>query len=139
MATSMKQKGTEYGANRGETGEREPKGARASDASGERKGGSSGPKLSGSTGSRMSQSGTDYGIKGETGEKAPGGAKASDGGGEKRMPLAGGVAMGQRDSIAGRDSSHMGKQDGKVGELKEGRHSEGHFYKHGKDDYKPKA
>jgi hypothetical protein len=137
MASKMSQSGTDYGT-RGETGERAPKGAAAADKSSTGRG-SSGPKMAGSTGSSMRQAGTDYGTKGETGEKTPGDAKASDGGGERRASMAGGVGMGQADAIVGRDASHLGKQDGRQGELKEGRHSEGHFYKHGKDDYKPKA
>ncbi len=117
----MNQAGTDKGT-RGETGERSPKGVTASDRTGQK-----------------SSGGAEKSYPSQTGAKAPGGVKASDGGGERRASMTGGVGMGQADSMTGRDASHMGKNDGRTGELKEGRHSEGHFYKHGKDDYKSKA
>lgn len=84
----------------------------------------------------MRQSGTDYGKKGETGEKEPGGVKSSDAGGERKERLVGGVALGKKDAMTGRDASHVGKHEGLVGEANEGR-TNGTFYTHKKPDYRP--
>jgi hypothetical protein len=83
----------------------------------------------------MAQEGTTKGEKGESGEKFPAGVKASDSSGESKVRLVGGVAQGGADKLVGRDASHVGKVDAKVGEHKGGRMGEGHFYKHEKDGY----
>ena len=91
----------------GMSGEREPKGATASDTSGERKVG-------------VPKADREHGAEGDSGERSPA-AKASDSSGERRARIVGGVGMGKADSIGARDSSHMGKQDGRTGEFNTGR------------------
>ena len=102
-----------YGT-RHESGEREPKGVRASDTSGERHVGV--PKED-----RMG------GHKGASGEHEPKGAKASDSGGERHGGINGGVGMGKADDH-GRGSDH-GKHDGRTGEFNTGKR-ESSVYSH---------
>jgi hypothetical protein len=78
---------------------------------------------------KMNQPGTDKGIRHETGEKEPKGVAKADTRSERREGMKAGVAMGKADGIGMRPSSHMGKQDGLVGELNNGK-TEGHFYHH---------
>jgi hypothetical protein len=55
---------------------------------------------------------------GASGEKMPKGVLSSDTSGERKAPIAGGVAMGKADGIGLREASHMGKNDGMLGEMK---------------------
>ena len=91
---------------RGESGEKFPKGVTAFDRLGEKKIGAS--KVDKEMG----------GVPSTTGAKAPKGATSSDTTGERKAPIAGGVAMGKADGIGERDGSHMGKHDGRLGEMK---------------------
>jgi len=59
-------------------------------------------------------------AKGQTGEKLPKGVNASDMSGERKGKLKGGVAMGKEDGIGGREPSHAGMNDGRLGEFKGG-------------------
>ena len=86
----------------------EPKGAKASDRSGEKKIGAS--KVDREMG----------GVPSTTGAKAPKAALSSDITGERKMPIAGGVGMGKMDGIGSRDGSHMGRVDGRCGEMNDG-------------------
>lgn len=117
MASKMSQPGTDYGV-RGETGEKMPKGASSVDTKQERKSGAK-----------------ERATPGVSGERWPPNVAKRDESGEKHGSMVGGVAQGHADGIPGRDGSHLGKVDGRTGELKGGRHDEGYFYKHGKDDY----
>jgi hypothetical protein len=83
----------------------EPKGAKSSDRTGEKKVGAS-------------MVDKEVMRPGMTGEKIPKGALSSDTSGERKMPIAGGVGMGKMDGIGMRDGSHMGKHDGRLGEMK---------------------
>ncbi len=103
----MKQPHTDFGE-KGETGEKEPKGVRASDAGGEKK-------------VKVPQEDREVGKKGASGEVEPKGASSSDRTGETRSGINGGVGMGMHDAITGREAGHAGKQDGKVGEFNSGR------------------
>lgn len=67
---------------------------------------------------KMNQPGTDFGEKGETGEKIPSSVKSSDRSGEKGVAMKGGVGMGIKDSIGEREKGHLGKHDGRLGEMK---------------------
>jgi len=98
---------------RAESGEKLPKGAKSSDRTGEKK---EGPT------SAMKQTGPNSikGTKGVSGEKIPFGATASDMSGERKMPIAGGVGMGKMDGIGAREASHMGRNDGRTGEMNDG-------------------
>ena len=87
--------------------EKEPKRAKSSDRTGEKMGSESG-------------SNSTKGTKGMTGEKLPKGATASDMSGEIKAKLVGGVGIGKADSIGARESSHMGKVDGRTGEFNTG-------------------
>lgn len=87
--------------------EKEPKGAKSSDCTGEKKGSEKGPNSL-------------KGVPSTTGAKAPAGATASDMSGERKAKLVGGVGMGKADGIGSRDASHMGKNDGMLGEMKGG-------------------
>jgi hypothetical protein len=69
------------------------------------------------------------GVPSHTGAKAPKAALSSDTSGEKRRPIEGGVGMGKMDGIGMRESSHMGKHDGRMGEMK-GEVSEKTCYEH---------
>jgi hypothetical protein len=95
-----------YGT-RGESGEKLPKGILSSDKSGMKKRSESGPNSL-------------KGVASTTKAKAPAGATASDMSGERKAKLVGGVALGKADSIGSRDSSHLGKNDGMLGECKGG-------------------
>ena len=55
---------------------------------------------------------------GASGEKIPKAALSSDTTGERRAPIAGGVGMGKADGLGLREASHMGKNDGRMGEMK---------------------
>ena len=55
---------------------------------------------------------------GASGEKMPKGVLASDTSGERKAPIAGGVGMGKADGLGLREASHMGKNDGMLGEMK---------------------
>ena len=106
---------------RGESGEKLPKGVMSSDKTGMKKGSESGPNSL-------------KGVPSTTGAKAPAGATASDMSGERKAKLVGGVAMGKADSIGARDASHMGKNDGMLGEMKGG--SREHIvYEHSRMDH----
>jgi hypothetical protein len=96
--------------------EKLPKGAKSSDSSGEKKVGAS-------------MVDKEVMRPGASGEKIPKGALSSDTTGERKMPIAGGVGMGMMDGIGARDSSHMGKHDGRMGEMKGGS-SEKSCYEH---------
>ena len=85
--------------------EKEPKGAKSSDRTGEKMGSEKGPNSL-------------KGVPSVTGAKAPAGATSSDTSGERKAKLVGGVAIGKADSIGARDASHMGKNDGMLGEMK---------------------
>lgn len=102
--------------------EKMPKGATASDMSGQKKVGTS------SVDKEVYKSGA-------SGEKMPKGVLASDMSGEKRKPVVGGVGMGKADSISGRESGHMGKIDGNLGEFKNGSR-EHECYSHERAEYK---
>jgi hypothetical protein len=93
---------------RAESGEKLPKGAKSSDRTGEKKIGAS--KVDREMG----------GVPSTTGAKAPKAALSSDTTGERKMPIAGGVGMGKMDGIGARDSSHMGRVDGRTGEMNDG-------------------
>ena len=102
--------------------EKMPKGVAASDRSGEKMGSEKGPNSL-------------KGVPSVTGAKAPAGATASDMTGERKAKLVGGVAMGKADSIGDRVDGHMGKNDGRLGEMKGG--SREHVaYAHERKDYK---
>lgn len=85
----------------------EPKGAKSSDRSGEKKVGT--PKMD-----------SMKGVPSVTGAKAPKGATSSDMSGERKARMEGGVGMGKMDGIGERDGSHMGKYDGRLGEMNTG-------------------
>ena len=87
------------------SGEKMPKGVVSSDKTGMKKGSESGPNSL-------------KGTKGASGEMIPKGATSSDTSGERKAKLVGGVAMGKADGIGLRDSSHMGKTDGQLGDMK---------------------
>ena len=90
---------------RAESGEKLPKGVTSSDRSGEKKGSERGVNST-------------KGVPSVTGAKAPKGAQSSDTTGERHEKLVGGVAMGVADGLGGREASHMGKHDGRLGEFK---------------------
>ena len=90
---------------KGESGERFPKGVKASDRTGEKKG------------SEKGVNSTKF-MPGATGEKIPKGATSSDSTGERHEKLNGGVAMGLEDGMGARPAAHMGKHDGRLGEFK---------------------
>jgi hypothetical protein len=94
----------------------EPKGAKASDKSGEKK-------------VKVSSVDSEKGVPSVTGAKAPKGADSSDKSGERKAAIAGGVGMGKADGIGERESSHMGKHDGRLGEMK-GKVTEKDIYTH---------
>jgi len=98
-----------------------PKGVKASDRTGEKKGTESGPNS------------TKF-MAGASGEKIPKGVDASDRSGERKAKLVGGVAVGTADGIGARESSHMGKTDGRLGELKGGS-KESEVYAHSRPEY----
>ena len=83
----------------------EPKGVKSSDRTGEKKIGAS-------------MVDKEVFRPGVSGEKIPKGALSSDTSGERKMPIAGGVGMGKMDGIGLREGSHMGKHDGRMGEMK---------------------
>ena len=72
---------------------------------------------------------------GMSGEKVPKGALSSDTTGERKMPIQGGVGMGMMDGMGSRDASHMGKHDGRMGEMKGGT-SEKNCYEHERSEYR---
>lgn len=114
----MNQSGTTRGL-KGESGEREPRGATSSDSSGEK---------------RVGASKVDKTPEpGQTGERIPA-ATASDRTGEKSAGITGGVGQGQHDKLTGREAGHAGKADGRTGEFNSGR-SEGTAYRHEKAGY----
>ena len=97
--------------------EKLPKGAKDGDVTGEKK-------------VSVSKVDREYGgVPSTTGAKAPKGATSSDTSGEIKRPIAGGVGMGKADGIGERDGSHMGKHDGRLGEMKGGS-SESTVYEH---------
>ena len=97
--------------------EKLPKGATSSDMSGMKK----------VHVSKVDKEGS--GVPSTTGATPPKGALSSDTSGEKRRPIEGGVGMGKMDGIGMRESSHMGKHDGRMGEMK-GEVSEKSCYDH---------
>ena len=116
----MQQDRTDYGT-RGESGERIPAKAKASDTSGERR-------------VSVPRADRESGTRGESGESMPK-AKASDATGERRVGITGGVGMGKADAT-GRESDH-GKFDGHVGESNTGRQGDSKtVYRHTKPDYR---
>ena len=100
----------------------EPKGAKSSDRTGEKKIGAS-------------MVDKEVFRSGASGEKIPKGALSSDTSGERKMPIAGGVGMGKMDGMGSRDASHMGKHDGRLGEMKGGS-SEKSCYDHERSEYR---
>ena len=100
----------------------EPKGAKSSDRTGEKKVGAS-------------MVDKEVMRPGMSGEKIPKGALSSDTSGERKAPIAGGVGMGKMDGMGSRDSSHMGKHDGRLGEMKGGS-SEKSCYEHERSEYR---
>ena len=101
----------------------EPKGARSSDMTGMKK----------VHVSKVDREGP--GVPSTTGATPPKGALSSDTSGEKRRPIEGGVGMGKMDGIGERDGSHMGKHDGRLGEMK-GHMGEKVVYDHKRTEYK---
>lgn len=95
----------------------EPKGARSSDMTGQKH-----VKVS-----KVDREGK--GVPSTTGATPPKGALSSDTTGEKRRPIEGGVGMGKMDGIGLREGGHMGKHDGRLGEMK-GEVSEKSCYDH---------
>ena len=87
--------------------EKEPKGAKSSDRTSEKKIGAS-------------MVDKEVFRSGASGEKIPKGALSSDTSGERKATIAGGVGMGRADGLGLRDASHMGKHDGKTGEMNTG-------------------
>ena len=83
-----------------------PKGAKSSDMTGQKK----------VHVSKVDREGD--GVPSTTGAKAPKAALSSDTTGERKAPITGGVGMGKADGIGERESSHMGKHDGRLGEMK---------------------
>lgn len=96
----------------------EPKGVKSSDMTGEKK----------IRVSKMDSESKDA-YPSTTGAKAPKAALSSDTTGERKAPIAGGVGMGKMDSVGSRDGSHVGKHDGRLGEMK-GECSEKVVYEH---------
>lgn len=84
----------------------EPKGAKSSDRTGEKRVGVS----------KVDREG--MGVPSQTGATPPKGALSSDTTGERKAPITGGVGMGKMDGMGGRESSHMGMNDGRLGEFK---------------------
>lgn len=76
------------------------------------------PDLSGEKRIKASKVDKEEYHPGASGEKMPKGVLASDKSGERKAPIAGGVAMGKADGIGLREASHMGKNDGMLGEMK---------------------
>ena len=121
MATNskgMSQKKADYGE-RGESGERFPKGARSSDSQGERKVG-------------VPMADRDRGNNsGQSGEREPPGAKSRDSSGEKSGKINGGVGMGKADATGNAEGSRGrdGMSEYERGEFNTGR-TEAEFYDH---------
>ena len=69
------------------------------------------------------------GVPSTTGATPPKGALSSDTSGERKAPIRGGVGMGKMDGLGMRDGGHMGKHDGRLGEMK-GHHGEKVIYDH---------
>jgi hypothetical protein len=111
---SLQRKNMNYG--KSASGEKMPKKVISSDMSGEKKGSMSGPNSL-------------KGSKGMSGESIPKGATASDMSGERKAKVVGGVALGKADGIGMREKSHLGKNDGLLGECKGGT-SESVVYNH---------
>ena len=97
--------------------EKMPKGVMSSDMSGEKR----------VHVSKVDREGD--GVPSHTGAKAPKAALSSDTSGERKAPITGGVGMGKMDGMGERESSHMGKHDGRLGEMKGGS-SESTVYEH---------
>jgi len=101
--------------------EKEPKGAKSLDRTGEKK-------------VSVSKVDSEKFMPGASGEKIPHSALSSDLKVERKMPMAGGVGMGKADGIGMRDKSHMGKVDGRCGEMNTG--SKEHVaYEHSRMDH----
>ena len=97
--------------------EKLPKGAKDGDVTGEKKVG-------------VSKVDREYGgVPSTTGAKAPKGATSSDTSGERKAKIEGGVGMGKADGLGLREAAHMGKHDGRLGEMK-GSSSEATCYDH---------
>jgi len=86
--------------------EKMPKGVMSSDMSGEKR----------VHVSKVDREGD--GVPSHTGAKAPKAALSSDTSGERKAPITGGVGMGMMDGMGAREASHMGKNDGRLGEFK---------------------
>jgi hypothetical protein len=112
----MKQSHTDFGE-RDESGERIPKRANSEDERGERH-------------TKVPKADSERGTKGESGEHEPKGTKASDQSGERKVRMEGGVGLGKADSIGNRVGSHLGKHDGRTGELNDGHKGERTIYHH---------
>ena len=110
----MNQYKTDYGT-KGESGEKEPKGAAAADR-GQK-------KVSVPIADR------EKGQEGYTREREPAGAKGKDSTGERREKIEGGVGQGKADALTGRKASHAGAHDGRTGEMNSGK-QEGVIYRH---------
>ena len=87
--------------------EKMPKGVKSSDSSGEKR-------------VKVPKEDTETFKTGVSGERVPKGALSSDTSGERRRPIEGGVGMGKMDGIGMRESSQMGKYDGRLGEMNTG-------------------
>jgi hypothetical protein len=111
---NMRQYKTYYGT-KGESGEREPKGAAAADR-GQKKVG-------------VPIADREKAPEGLSGERSPAGAKARDSSGERKEKLEGGVGQGKADALTGRTGSHAGKHDGRTGEFNAGK-QESVVYRH---------
>ena len=80
---------------------------------------------------KMNQPGTDKGErKGETGEREPAGVAKRDLTGQRKRSVIAGVGQGMHDRITGRESGHLGKQEGLVGEFNDGHQGERTVYEH---------
>lgn len=101
----------------------EPKGAKSSDRTGEKR----------VHVSKVDREGP--GVPSTTGATPPKGALSSDTSGERHDKMVGGVGMGKMDGIGAREGSHMGKHDGRLGEMK-GHMGEKVIYDHKRTEYK---
>lgn len=118
----MNQKGADYGS-KGESGERDPKGASRADTRGEKR-----VKTPMADKEKSSVSARKGSESGETGERIPDAGKR-DRPDEKHESMTGGVGMGIKDGLGARSGGDAGKHDGRTGEMNSGR-SSGTVYTH---------
>jgi hypothetical protein len=114
---NMRQSKTDFGDRKGETGESIPRKSASVDESGERK-------------TKVPREDREQAEPGETGEREPKAAKSRDASGEERKRIEGGVGQGKADSIGARESAHLGRHDGRTGELNDGNKGEREVYSH---------